>query len=76
VSWYIKKIGKRESVRNEISADENLPPAIKDAIASVLQDEHGAPSGVRIEGHGHTYIGPGSANSSIKLEVEPFQFTE
>jgi hypothetical protein len=77
MSWYIKKIGKRASVRAEIVTDANLPSAIRTAITSVLGDEPGTPNGVRVEGYGHTYQGEHTSISSIgKLEVEPIQFSE
>lgn len=77
MSWYIQKIGKRDAVLKEITLDDNLPSAIRNAIISVLQAEPTAPSGVRVEGAGHTYTGANSSYSSIaRLEVQPFQFVE
>jgi hypothetical protein len=77
MSWMIKKVGKRKGVFAEIKNDANLPSEIKAACLSVLGDEPDAPSGVRVEGYGHTYQGKGSSFSSIgKLEVEPIQLTE
>jgi hypothetical protein len=80
MSWCIKKIGKREAVRAEISADKNLPDPIKGAILSVLQDEPAAwteITGVIVEAVGHNYMGPGSAMSNIvTLKVEPIPLVE
>jgi hypothetical protein len=77
MSWYIQKIGKRASVRSEIEKDTNLPDPVKACIVSVLQDEKGAQTGVKVEGSGHTYTGEGSANSSItNLTVAPFPLVE
>lgn len=78
MSWFIKKVGKRDSVRASIEKnDENLPEPVKACVLSVLGDEPGSLNGVRVEGSGHSFTGPGSANSNIyKLEVEPIQLVE
>lgn len=77
MSWMIKQIGERAAVKRAIASDTHLPSEIAAAVLSVLGDEPDAPSGVRVEGYGHTYQGPGSSFSSIgKLEVEPVLLTK
>ena len=74
MSWSIKQIGTREAVKNQVSGDVGLPPAVRDCILSCLGEEKTAPNGIRVEGYGHTYTGGESYRSNIgKLEIEPFE---
>jgi hypothetical protein len=77
MSWFVKTIGERGAVKKGIDGDANLPQKVKELILSLLGDEEPKPpNGVRVEGFGHSYTGPGSFQSSIgRLEVEPFELT-
>jgi hypothetical protein len=80
MSWSIKKIGERTSVRKYVENEPNLPNDVKEAILSTINTElpeHGKMfNGVRVEGYGHHNANDGSSVGSIgKLEVEPIQLT-